>query len=285
MFIRWFVISQPHYPSMEPGQNIAYISDVGAYALKPLFITGCAITTVFLDLSFAAERYLRHTGRLARNTSLTQKVFSWLSIFFAVGGSAGLILLAVFDTYRHPNLHDGFLLLFMAGFLFSAICICVEYQRLGIHYRNHRILRISFWVKLTFILVELGLAAAFAATSFRRNRNAGAILEWIVALVFTGYIVSFLLDLLPSVRTKRCLPQGWEDMRERGEHGHGLHGVSMRGAGPGEYEQDLTRDSSGPMGNGNGNGELNGNGYQNGVNGYTKDQRTKPGWANKWRNF
>lgn len=39
----------------------------------------------------------------------------------------------------------------------SAIFICAEYQRLGIHYRQYRILRASFWVKLTFIFLELAL--------------------------------------------------------------------------------------------------------------------------------
>lgn len=40
----------------------------------------------------------------------------------------------------------------------SAICITAEYQRLGIRYRAHAILRMSFWVKLFFIIVEFILA-------------------------------------------------------------------------------------------------------------------------------
>lgn len=45
-----------------------------------------------------------------------------------------------------------------AGYVISAIFICAEYQRLGIHYREHRVLRMSFWFKLAFIFVEVGLA-------------------------------------------------------------------------------------------------------------------------------
>src|SRR3954451_25397095 len=113
MLISWGVDGEPKYPSMEAGQSIAYISDVGAYRLKPLFITGSVITTVFLDIGFLAERWLRHTGRLARNTSTTQKVLSVVSSIFAIAGAAGLILLSIFDTYHHKRLHDGFLLLFI----------------------------------------------------------------------------------------------------------------------------------------------------------------------------
>ena len=120
---------------MKPNQSIAYISDVGAETLKPLFIAGACVTTVFLDLSFLSERWLRHRGRLARNTTTMEKVLSGLSLVFALIGTAGLILLSIFDTLHHKNLHDIFLLLFIVGYVVSAIFICWEYQRLGI--RTH----------------------------------------------------------------------------------------------------------------------------------------------------
>jgi hypothetical protein len=132
LLIHWTSTGKPHYPSMQPGQHIAYISDVGAESLKPLFIAGACVTTIFLDLSFFSERWLRHNGRLAANTSMTEKVLSGLSIVFALIGTAGLILLSIFDTLRHPKLHDVFLLLFIAGYIISAIFICWEYQRLGV---------------------------------------------------------------------------------------------------------------------------------------------------------
>jgi len=239
---------------METGQDIAYISDVGAYGLKPLFITGSVITTVCLDIGFLAERWLRHTGRLARNTSFTQKLLSSISIVFAIGGACGLILLSIFDTYHHPRLHDGFLLLFIAGYVISAIFLCAEYQRLGIHYRNHRVLRISFWIKLMFILVEVALAIAFVSTSYTSHRNVAAVFEWIVAFVFTFYVISFIIDLMPSVRTKHHVPQGFADdpSLEKGRIQNNLNGHLSQGStqvGSYEYEQPLTTDSAGPNAN------------------------------------
>ena len=117
---------------MTETQHIAYISDIAADYLKPLFITGCVLTTIFLDLSFGSDRWLRHKGRLVPNSTTGEKVLSGLTILFAVVGTAGLILLSIFDTLRHHNLHDLFLLLFIAGYCLSAIFICWEYQRLGI---------------------------------------------------------------------------------------------------------------------------------------------------------
>jgi Frag1/DRAM/Sfk1 family len=132
LLIHWTTTGKPHYPSMAPNASIAYISDVGAQSLKPLFIAGSVVTTIFLDASFISERYLRHAGSLVPNTSAFQKTMSGLSMAFAALGTAGLILLSIFDTLRHPTLHDIFLLLFMVGYIFSAVFICVEYQRLGI---------------------------------------------------------------------------------------------------------------------------------------------------------
>ncbi|KAI4263115.1 MAG: hypothetical protein L6R42_001724 [Xanthoria sp. 1 TBL-2021] len=200
MFIVWHLEGSPHYVSMEPNQRIAYISDVGAQGLQPLFIAGACVTTIFLDLSLAAERWLRHTGRLAKNMGKPEKSLSALSILFALFGTAGLILLSIFDTVSHPRLHDGFLLLFIAGYVISAIFICAEYQRLGRHFRQHRILRASFWMKLVFIIIEVLLAAVFIGTSFTSHKNIAAVLEWTIALIFTFYVLTFFVDLLPASR-------------------------------------------------------------------------------------
>ncbi|XDG02046.1 hypothetical protein ABKA04_001661 [Annulohypoxylon sp. FPYF3050] len=187
---------------MGNGQTIAYISDVGASNLKPLFVVGCIITTIFLDLSFGADRWLRHRGRLVPNTSTGEKVLSGLCIFFALIGTIGLTFLSGFDTLRYPRLHDIFLLLFIAGYLLSAIFICWEYQRLGKKNRQHRVLRVSFWVKLTFVVVELILAIGFIATNFKGLYDKAAILEWVIAFVFSFYVFSFCIDLWPAVATR-----------------------------------------------------------------------------------
>lgn len=61
MLITWLASGRPHYVSQDG--NIAYISDVGADILKPLFVVGCVITGLSFFLSSAIERMLRHQGR------------------------------------------------------------------------------------------------------------------------------------------------------------------------------------------------------------------------------
>ena len=262
MFIVWEVEGSPHYASMDADQRIAYISDVGAQGLKPLFIAGCCVTTIFLDLSFLSERWLRHTGRLAKNLGTVEKVLSGFSILFAIAGTVGLILLSIFDTLRHPKLHDGFLLIFMAGYVLSAIFICAEYQRLGIHFRQFRVLRFSFWTKLLFIIVEICLAVIFIGTNFKNKPNVAAVFEWIIALVFTFYVLTFFIDLLPAFSDKQHVATEQENMEEyRRTYADGAAGdggmVEQRGT-VGGYDTRTTTQTTTTMydGNGNGNGNM-----------------------------
>ncbi|KAH7166229.1 Frag1/DRAM/Sfk1 [Dactylonectria macrodidyma] len=201
MLLSWIVDENGRrYANMK--SDVAFISSIGADRLGPLFITGCVITSVFLDLSFVAERWLRHRGRLIPNSSVGEKTLAYLTIVFALLGTVGLICLSIFDSRNHKRLHNTFLLLFIVGYMISAIFLCWEYQRLKIKHRAYKILRISFWVKLGFIIVELSLCVAFAACSLTKNRNSAAVLEWIISFIFTFYVFSFVIDLYPAVRTK-----------------------------------------------------------------------------------
>jgi len=207
MLVWWINQGSPIYESMQPGQTIAYISDVGAQDLKPLFVAMAAITVVSFDLVFVAQRWLRHKGKLAQNTSWIQKIFNILATLTAIAGAAGLVLLAIFDTVQYPRLHDGFLAIFIAGYVISAVFICLEYWRLERRNRDRAVLRVSFYIKLLFILVEVGLAIAFGVTQHLDEWNSAAIIEWTIALIFTFYVLSFVIDFLPSARTDSGSPR------------------------------------------------------------------------------
>lgn len=245
MISTWAVKGKPHYSNMPATRSIPYISDIGATGIQPLFIAGSAVTVVFLDLSFIAERWLRHTGKLVRNKGRFDKACSIISLIFSFIGAAGLILLSIFNDRDYKNVHDAMLGVFIGAYLISAIFICLEYLRLGVTYRRqHRILFVSFWIKLIFIVVELGLAIGFGVLNQKKKgaSNAAAILEWVIALVFTFYVLSFIIDLLPSVRTRKHIPQG-----EKALH---LSRPSTS-SGPRNditYEEPVTTDSMGDRG-------------------------------------
>lgn len=131
LLIDWIAGGRVSYSSMEPGQTIPYISDVGAQELKPLFITGCIITAISLDCAFASERWMRHLERPWKDTDKSDRAFGILTIIFAFIGTLGQIMLSICDTARYPKPHTVFVLLFIAGFIISGIFMCWEFRRLG----------------------------------------------------------------------------------------------------------------------------------------------------------
>lgn len=61
MLITWLAQGRPKYVNMNG--KIAYISDIGASFLKPLFIVACCITAIGFITILVVERWLRHEGR------------------------------------------------------------------------------------------------------------------------------------------------------------------------------------------------------------------------------
>jgi hypothetical protein len=113
LLIHWNNVGRPIYSTFQPGQTIAYISDVGAEDYKGVFVGVGTASVVIFDLAFLAERWLRHNGRLTRNTTTGQKILAGFSIAFAFLGALGLILLTIFDVKHHKGLHDTFIAFFM----------------------------------------------------------------------------------------------------------------------------------------------------------------------------
>ncbi|KAI0671428.1 Frag1/DRAM/Sfk1 family-domain-containing protein [Trametes maxima] len=247
LLITWLASGRPHYVSQDG--SIAYISDVGADILKPLFIVGCVITGLSFFLSSAIERLLRHQGRLVANMRRRERALASLAILFAFMGMCGLILLSIFDTKRFASLHRVFLLVFIVGVGLSAIFTVVEYRWISHDFVEIRKLKIAYIAKGIIAAILIILAVAFAITLFQAT-DPGAILEWLIAFGFTFYLLTFFFDL----RMAKGVHKG-ELSRER------LLAMQQRGQGV-TAVQEANEAGNRP----NGTAAVPGNGY--GANGY-----------------
>ncbi|KAF9533770.1 Frag1/DRAM/Sfk1 family-domain-containing protein [Crepidotus variabilis] len=231
MLITWLATGRPRYPSQDG--SIAYISDVGASYLKPLFIVGCCITAVCFFLSLAVERWLRHAGRLMPNMRTRERVLGSLAVFGAFIGGAGLVLLSIFDTARYTKAHRVFLLVFMLGVALSAIFTVLEYRWISKAYKDIEHLKKAYILKMVIASILILLAVGFAIALFSKSSsatNAGAILEWIISFGFTFYLLTFYLDLRKAKNVQKGELKGYNGRRNRrsrdiemnhGRHGHG----------------------------------------------------------------
>jgi len=157
-------------------------------------------SVVIFDLGFLAERWARHRGYLLHDKRTSHKILSGFAMFFSLAGAAGFILLSIFDTRRHRSLHDAFIGLFIGGYVICAFFVCAEYNRLGARFTQFRILRLSFWIKVAFIVIELALAIAFGILNRKKMWNTAAVVEWVIALIYTFWVISFIIDFLPAGR-------------------------------------------------------------------------------------
>ena len=71
------------------------------------------VSVVSFNIVFIAERWLRHRGKLAPNTSSLQKGLSICAIIAAMVGAIGLILLTCLNDLHHNKAHDACLVIFM----------------------------------------------------------------------------------------------------------------------------------------------------------------------------
>ncbi|KAJ5976986.1 hypothetical protein N7501_000328 [Penicillium viridicatum] len=216
MLGHWTMIGEPRYGLMKPGQNIPFISDIGAQELKPLFMIGSITTVLLINLSF-----YKHV----QNKSYISKLCTHGSFFFTVVGSTGLIMLSVLDNIAHHFMHDVCVTIFIVGFLLSAALMCLDYIYLGIaHALREPMLMTSFVIKSSFIVVELALIIVFRVTEHThyQHNNTAATLEWVIAFVFTGYILSLIVDLMPSAQRNLHNPKGYQQLEMSTGIGTGL---------------------------------------------------------------
>jgi len=142
---------------------------------------------------------------------------SFLAILGSIIGGAGVILLSIFDTKRHTQLHRVFLLVFIVGVALSAIFTVAEFRWLRKDFPYHSRLRTSYMTKALIVTVMVAASIAFGVL-LDVKPDPGAILEWAIAFGFTFYLLTFWFDL----RQARGVRKGEMFSRRR---------VQMRGAG------------------------------------------------------
>jgi len=93
----------------------------------------------------------------------------------------------------------------MLGIVVSALFTTLEYRSLGKSFTTHPVLKYSYMGKVVLLVAEGGLSIGFGVCLGMHRVTAGAVLEWIIAFIFTFYVLTFFFDLRPGARTKIVL--------------------------------------------------------------------------------
>ncbi|KAL8905167.1 MAG: hypothetical protein Q9207_002794 [Kuettlingeria erythrocarpa] len=127
LFGYWLSEGRPVYPS-QLNPYVAFISDIGAYRLKPLFITGGTITAIAYAGTILAAHHVRYDPHgYGIKDAGWKKGLSVVALVAGVTASVGCVCMTIFDTKRHTNLHGPMLLATFAGIGTSACCTELVY--------------------------------------------------------------------------------------------------------------------------------------------------------------
>ncbi|KAL8883799.1 MAG: hypothetical protein Q9215_008010 [Flavoplaca cf. flavocitrina] len=192
LLIYWLAEGRPVYPS-QINPYIAFISDIGAHRLKPVFFVGCTVTAIAYAATIFAAHHVRSDPRMyGIRDPLWRRVVSALALIAGVAASVGCVCMSVFDTRWAKELHRPMLTMTFAGIALSALCTEIVYSDQMRRSAGYKRLRPYCLISLGIFLSEVILSAAFWGFSWTDHERTGGILEWVVAFVGTFYILTFV---------------------------------------------------------------------------------------------
>ena len=128
-----------------------------------MFIAITSVTAAGYVVSLCIDRYYRHVGRLMPENRRRERWLGALSILFAIGGGAALILLACFNDINYSNIHWSMTLVFVVCIAISAIFHTAEIGWLRKDAPGFKYLRYSYMVKIAIVIVAVGTAIAMGS--------------------------------------------------------------------------------------------------------------------------
>lgn len=171
-----------------------------------------------------ASRYHLHQERKWHQSPVFQISIPVLSILFSLIGATNLILLTIFDTARYTSAHQILLPTSISAHLLGCLILCI-WTTICLHqYRtqqyNHKynyggggiysgdkftlelytppipISLSSLVIKFVVVAIEFGLVTLFAVmTWWLKTYDEAAVMEWVVVLIFAGYMLCLIVDL------------------------------------------------------------------------------------------
>ena len=213
MLVAWNVQGDPQYKWNDEYQDPAFISDIGATNLQPLFISCGAFQAIFFVGTLIMEFVLRRMKKLQPYVSTKQTAFSIVSIVCGIAGEVGIIMVTIFKTNTHENVHFSMVGLFIAGtflaclfnlfnsFIFGNFPTRLSPNHEKVIFGQHRwanVYMVAFFAKVAWLVIALVLAIIFGVNKLHGSITISAIFEWAVSFWYGFILVLWSIDLFPS---------------------------------------------------------------------------------------
>jgi len=138
----WLADGRPVYPG-QSNPYVAFISDIAAFALKPVFITGSCLTALTYFGTIWSANHIRYAqnGYALTEDARWRKIVSSVAVIVSFEASISLMLLAGFDTLRAHERHRILLLCTFGGLGLSAVLTGITWSdqlKLNVEFPNLR---------------------------------------------------------------------------------------------------------------------------------------------------
>ncbi|KAK8183510.1 Frag1/DRAM/Sfk1 [Phyllosticta capitalensis] len=192
LLLRWVARGTPRYPG-QSNPYVAFISDIAAFDMKPLFLIGACITAVAFIGTVCAVHFARYDDRMYGINDFWYK--KWSSVLAMVSGvvaGLGLILLAIMDTFRFHEEHHVLLLVCFSGLAMSSLSTTLVYFDQTKKPSPFRLLRLYCSASAAIVAIEVILGVAFTALMYMSYWRTAGVLEWTMAFIGCFYMLAFV---------------------------------------------------------------------------------------------
>lgn len=213
LLICWAAQGKPQYSWNDKYQNPAYISDLGATNLQPLFISCAGFQAIFFIGTLVMEYYLRRAKKLQPYVSTKQGKFAIVSIVCSVLSQAGIILVSIFKTTAFHEVHLSMVAVFIIfafftclfnflnSFIFGNYPTRLSPNHEKVIFGKHRwanLYMVSFFLKLLWLIGAVFFACLFGGYMKTGKPSLSAIFEWTISYWYGLLLVMWSIDLFPS---------------------------------------------------------------------------------------
>lgn len=128
LLVRWLADGRPVYPG-QSNPYVAFISDIAAFTLKPVFVTGCCITALAYFGTIWSTNHIRYAqnGYALTNDIPWRRSVSSIAVIVSFEAAISLILLSIFDTMRAHERHRILLFCTFGGLSLSAVLTAITW--------------------------------------------------------------------------------------------------------------------------------------------------------------
>lgn len=187
LLLRWLSIGRPRYPG-QANPYVPFISDIGAFQFKPVFVVGCTITSVCFVGTVFCVHHVRYSPNFYAlvDDARWRRVLSGVAMVTGLAAGACLFLLSVFDTLEEHEKHRYLLVGTFGGLALSSLATEIVWW--DETWKPARFPGLRKWFVAQF-------AAQFAGLRLTRANLSRCIVNNVLVILVTGVGIAFLVLL------------------------------------------------------------------------------------------